>query len=1157
MFLHLNKKISIPNCSQVRCIAWSWEHEFIACGGEAGMLKVIKLESNVNQHQTSKNDLSKNLSVNQTLESHKATVESVCWNEKFQKLTSSDANGTIIVWMFYKGMWYEEMVNNRQKSLVTGMAWTHDGNKICIVYEDGAIITGSVDGSRLWGKELKNISLNQVEWSPDGKIILIGTKDVEIHVFDHVGNFLKKMSLNHTVVAKAAEKLIAIKWFKNGTTSNHYPRRLIIAFDNGVIQLMRNESDYNAKLIYCEMGITSIEWNYNGDMFAVTGSTGNKNFIKIYNDQAQLLTVTKIPGNEVYDCSWEKNSRKLVLAVDSFMYFANLKCRISWCFLSNSIAFLRNNFDDEQKKKRSLMFWELKTNKRNERSADNFIQMACWHHYCVVVDKMDKLQSNNNKNNTLENNQSSSNKDVYCLNLYNSIGTLIDYHLTDLQQIKFCCMNSNRVIVASDNSFYVWPFKQLYNANSFKSLAFYSDNLYQELTQNIANDNDLMAGGSVGVKSRRQQQSSSTSFVVVVTDNDNISCVTVSEKFFIVGFESGIINQYLLPNASFINKIQLDASPSRMALNKNSTKLALTDRNSRFYLYDFEANNEQTWTEGNWIEISNTVAKLTDIWDFKWETDNNDLIVLLEKNKFIVINLYKGGVKILDPILFDGYLCSFQQLSIQTIALDQLIVDISNHLDNLDVNDYIVNIPSHYVNEIKNLIDEKDSITDAINYAVKIPELPSLWTIVSNECLKNLDIETAYLAMIKNRDYKGLQFLKRLNRIKDLNLKNAEVCAYQNHIQQAESLYLQELDRPDLAVYLNKMNGNFERVRTLLEKYNNLANHDKEMKECYMNLGEYYQDNYQWQQAIRYYEKINAYDQLAECYISEQKYDALVTLVDKVNDEKILLQMAMFLESLGFCKDSVRAYIRANNFEMATNACVKLSEWKMATELANRYKTKNVDMLLEQYIQHLETDHKYMEMIQVYRNANMIDKAVAIIIKLIDETKKMDNNDGASLLKKLHLLIGIIYEENKLNNQNSGRNNKHETLDELLSQNDIFANGTDQQHQPIISTDPWKGAEAYHFYLLTQRNLYRGKYQLAMNCALHLQDYEEYLTVQQIYSLLALAAYANKCYDICSKAFIKLESIDNEQQSIVIQINVLLLLCSSICSTHTLVFLFL
>ena len=62
-------------------------------------------------------------------------MQFVCWNEPFQKLTSSDESGSIIVWMLYKGMWYEEMVNNRNKSLVTGMAWTSDGQKICIVYD--------------------------------------------------------------------------------------------------------------------------------------------------------------------------------------------------------------------------------------------------------------------------------------------------------------------------------------------------------------------------------------------------------------------------------------------------------------------------------------------------------------------------------------------------------------------------------------------------------------------------------------------------------------------------------------------------------------------------------------------------------------------------------------------------------------------------------------------------------------------------------------------------------------------------------------------------------------------------------------------------------------------------------------------------------------
>lgn len=154
MYVHLNKKITVPNCSKVRTIAWSSDHDFIACGGEDGILKVIKLEqhlsgnslantaiNNVGKKPTSTKETngSKNYSHNQNLESHKSTVQSVCWNEPFQKLTSSDESGSIIVWMLYKGNWYEEMVNNRNKSLVTGMAWTHDGQKICIVY-DGKLV---------------------------------------------------------------------------------------------------------------------------------------------------------------------------------------------------------------------------------------------------------------------------------------------------------------------------------------------------------------------------------------------------------------------------------------------------------------------------------------------------------------------------------------------------------------------------------------------------------------------------------------------------------------------------------------------------------------------------------------------------------------------------------------------------------------------------------------------------------------------------------------------------------------------------------------------------------------------------------------------------------------------------------------------------------
>lgn len=71
-----------------------------------------------------------------------------------------------------------------------GMNWTSDGQQICIVYEDGAIIVGSVDGNRIWSKELKNTSLTGVQWSPDGRLLLFSLKNGEVHLYDNQGSFV-------------------------------------------------------------------------------------------------------------------------------------------------------------------------------------------------------------------------------------------------------------------------------------------------------------------------------------------------------------------------------------------------------------------------------------------------------------------------------------------------------------------------------------------------------------------------------------------------------------------------------------------------------------------------------------------------------------------------------------------------------------------------------------------------------------------------------------------------------------------------------------------------------------------------------------------------------------------------------------------------------
>ena len=130
------------------------------------MLKVLKLEGT-----SSAAGQSSNLSMNQTLEGHSGAVVCATWNPIYRKLTTSDESGLIIVWILHRTVWYEEMVNNRNKSVVTDMKWTSDGKKICIVYDDGAVIVGSVDGNRLWSKEL-NMTLNLIDWAPNNKVAL-------------------------------------------------------------------------------------------------------------------------------------------------------------------------------------------------------------------------------------------------------------------------------------------------------------------------------------------------------------------------------------------------------------------------------------------------------------------------------------------------------------------------------------------------------------------------------------------------------------------------------------------------------------------------------------------------------------------------------------------------------------------------------------------------------------------------------------------------------------------------------------------------------------------------------------------------------------------------------------------------------------------------
>ncbi|KAH3709667.1 hypothetical protein DPMN_069130 [Dreissena polymorpha] len=107
MFVYLSKKIAIPNNTKLRCVSWNKEQGYIACGGEDGLLKVLKLETQSGKDVKAKGLAApSNLSMNQTLEGHSGTITSIAWapvdSLRYARMSTGDAHGKVSVWVKHR-----------------------------------------------------------------------------------------------------------------------------------------------------------------------------------------------------------------------------------------------------------------------------------------------------------------------------------------------------------------------------------------------------------------------------------------------------------------------------------------------------------------------------------------------------------------------------------------------------------------------------------------------------------------------------------------------------------------------------------------------------------------------------------------------------------------------------------------------------------------------------------------------------------------------------------------------------------------------------------------------------------------------------------------------------------------------------------------------
>uniref|UniRef100_A0A672HZ28 WD repeat-containing protein 35 n=1 Tax=Salarias fasciatus TaxID=181472 RepID=A0A672HZ28_SALFA len=1082
MFIYLSKKIAIPNNIHLKCVSWNKDQGFIACGGDDGLLKVLKLETQTDDAKLKGLAAPNNLSMNQTLDGHSGAVQVVTWNEQYEKLTTSDQNGLIIVWMLYKGAWYEEMINNRNKSVVRSMSWNADGQKICIVYEDGAVIVGSVDGNRIWGKELKGNQLAHVAWSPDSKILLFGMASGDVQIYDNQGNFIMKMTISCLTNATGAVSIAGIHWYagSGGYVEPDCPC-LAICFDNGRCQIMRYENDENPVCIDTMMNVVSIQWNHCGSVLAVAGclraSNVEKEFnvVQFYTPFGEHLRTLKVPGKQMSGVAWEGGGLRIGLAVDSHIYFANIRPDYKWGYCCSTVVYA---YTKPERQEHCVVFWDTKNNEKFVKYVKSLMSITTSGDFCILASKADDTQP--------------------------QVQTPPAETLCRVREGKVFCdplfvtMTKTHVIAASKEAFYLWQYRV---AKKLTAL---------EINQVTRTKKE----GRERVYHIDSNPSGKILSNLFQATRDPICSITATDKTLIVGRESGTIHRYSLPNVVLIQKYSLNSRAYHLSLNCNSSRLAIINIAGVLSLLDLDVSVSSDDGSGNQASAGDpSKFERKDVWDMKWANDNPDLFAMMEKTRMYVFRNLDPE----EPIQTSGYICNFEDLEIKSVLLDEIMKDPERpNKDNL------INFEIRSLRDSRTLI-EKVGIEDASQFIEDNPH-PRLWRLLAEAALEKLDLKTAEQAFVRCNDYQGIEFVKRLGNLQSEPMKQAEVAAYFGRFEEADRMYL-DMDRRDLAISLRIKLGDWFKVLHLL-KTGSGDSDDALLEQAYNAIGDYFADRQKWVNAVQYYLQGRNQERLAESYYMLEDYDGLERLTATLpENHKLLPDIGQMFATVGMCEQAVKAYLKCNQPKAAVDTCVHLNQWNKAVELARTHNMKEIKSLLSKYASHLLEKNKILEAVELYRKAHHFLDAAKLMFKIAEE--EAQKRSRPLRVKKLYVLAAHLvenyHEQVKMSQQSKAKEKKSEATFALAGLLEEDASSADSR----IVDNAWRGAEAYHFFLLAQRQLYGGYTENAMRTALHLREYEDVIPAVEIYSLLAVCATASRAFGTCSQAFIKLESLES------------------------------
>lgn len=143
------------------------------------------------------------------------------------------------------------------------------------------------------------------------------------------------------------------------------------------------------------------------------------------------MRTLKIPGHEISALAWEGRSLRIALAVDSFIYFANIRPDYMWCYFAKTVCYL--NADMTKSGSYVVTFWDTVSNQCNIKHIDEPIAMGSSTDHCVIAVESPKTTVRDSN----QNSQNEKQDKRYQLLICNSISTTVDCELINLKILSY------------------------------------------------------------------------------------------------------------------------------------------------------------------------------------------------------------------------------------------------------------------------------------------------------------------------------------------------------------------------------------------------------------------------------------------------------------------------------------------------------------------------------------------------------------------------------------------------------------------------------------------------------------------------------------------------------------------------------------------------